>query len=38
MARLADAGEPAPGFRLATDGGGSVSLADFRGRELVIYF
>ena len=38
MPRLADAGAPAPDFRLATDGGGGVSLADFRGRKLVIYF
>jgi len=38
MPRLADAGAPAPDFRLATDGGGSVSLADFRGRKLAIYF
>jgi peroxiredoxin Q/BCP len=31
-------GAPAPDFRLARDGGGSVSLADFRGRKLVLYF
>jgi peroxiredoxin Q/BCP len=29
---------PAPDFRLPRDGGGEVSLADFRGRKLVLYF
>ena len=38
MTRLTDAGTPAPEFRLAVDGGGNVSLADFAGRKLVIYF
>lgn len=32
------AGDPAPPFTLATDGGGEVSLADFKGRPLVLYF
>jgi peroxiredoxin Q/BCP len=31
-------GEKAPNFKLPRDGGGSVSLADFRGRKLVLYF
>jgi thioredoxin-dependent peroxiredoxin len=31
-------GDPAPEFRLARDGGGEVSLADYRGRKLVLYF
>jgi peroxiredoxin Q/BCP len=31
-------GAPAPSFQLATDGGGSLSLADFRGGNLVLYF
>lgn len=31
-------GSPAPDFRLPRDGGGEVSLADFRGRKLVLYF
>jgi peroxiredoxin Q/BCP len=31
-------GDPAPPFRLPRDGGGEVSLADFRGRKLVLYF
>jgi len=31
-------GEAAPPFALAADGGGRVSLADFRGRKLVLYF
>jgi thioredoxin-dependent peroxiredoxin len=31
-------GGKAPGFRLAQDGGGEVSLADFKGRKLVLYF
>ena len=31
-------GEAAPAFTLPRDGGGQVSLADFRGRKLVLYF
>ena len=31
-------GEKAPSFALPRDGGGSVSLADFKGRKLVLYF
>ena len=31
-------GSPAPPFTLAVDGGGQVSLDDFRGRKLVLYF
>ena len=31
-------GEQAPNFKLPRDGGGSVSLADFKGRKLVLYF
>jgi thioredoxin-dependent peroxiredoxin len=31
-------GSKAPAFKLTRDGGGSVSLADFKGRKLVIYF
>jgi len=37
MAPLA-AGARAPAFTLPRDGGGTVSLADFRGRKLVLYF
>lgn len=32
------AGTKAPAFTLPRDGGGSVSLADFVGRKLVLYF
>jgi peroxiredoxin Q/BCP len=32
------AGDQAPAFRLPRDGGGDVSLADFRGRKLVLFF
>lgn len=32
------AGDKAPGFKLARDGGGTVSLQDFNGRKLVLYF
>src|SRR5258708_11758071 len=32
------AGEKAPACSLPRDGGGSVSLAQFKGRKLVIYF
>ena len=31
-------GATAPAFTLARDGGGTVSLADFAGRKLVLYF
>ena len=31
-------GSKAPAFKLLRDGGGSVSLADFDGRKLVLYF
>ncbi|MDQ0356106.1 peroxiredoxin Q/BCP [Rhodoplanes tepidamans] len=31
-------GDPAPDFRLPRDGGGEVSLSDFAGRKLVLYF
>jgi peroxiredoxin Q/BCP len=31
-------GAKAPAFRLPRDGGGTVSLADFAGRKLVLYF
>jgi peroxiredoxin Q/BCP len=37
MTRLAP-GIEAPDFRLATDGGGTVSLSDFRGRKLALFF
>jgi thioredoxin-dependent peroxiredoxin len=32
------AGAKAPAFRLPRDGGGTVGLADFAGRKLVLYF
>ena len=31
-------GEKAPNFKLRSDDGGTVSLADFKGRKLVLYF
>jgi peroxiredoxin Q/BCP len=31
-------GARAPAFRLDRDGGGTLSLADFKGRKLVVYF
>jgi peroxiredoxin Q/BCP len=34
----ASPGALAPAFKLPRDGGGSVSLADFAGRSLVLYF
>ena len=33
-----DVGAKAPDFSLPRDGGGTVSLADFAGRKLVLYF
>jgi thioredoxin-dependent peroxiredoxin len=38
MAPMMEIGTDAPAFQLAADGGGSISLADFRGRKLVLYF
>jgi peroxiredoxin Q/BCP len=38
MGKALEAGSKAPPFTLPRDGGGSVSLADFKGRRLVIYF
>jgi peroxiredoxin Q/BCP len=38
MAPQPEAGLPAPDFTLPRDGGGNISLADFRGRKLVLYF
>lgn len=33
-----EAGDRAPDFTLPTDGGGNVSLADYAGKVLVLYF
>jgi thioredoxin-dependent peroxiredoxin len=38
MAAKLTEGNEAPGFRLPRDDGGHVSLADFAGRKLVLYF
>jgi peroxiredoxin Q/BCP len=37
MATDLTVGSKAPAFKLPRDGGGTVSLADFKGRKLVIY-
>src|SRR5216683_1485768 len=37
MATELTEGSKAPAFKLPRDGGGTVSLADFKGRKLVIY-
>jgi thioredoxin-dependent peroxiredoxin len=31
-------GDPAPAFKASTNGGGVVSLADFKGKYVVLYF
>ena len=31
-------GAKAPAFKLPTDGGGAMALADYRGKKLVLYF
>ena len=31
-------GDKAPDFTVATDGGGTISLKDFKGRKIVLYF
>lgn len=36
--REPEAGDKAPAFRLPRDGGDTVSLKDFKGRNLVLYF
>ena len=38
MAPKITAGSRAPNFTLPCDGGGEVSLGDFKGRKLVLYF
>jgi peroxiredoxin Q/BCP len=38
MTRALVSGAKAPAFSLPRDGGGKVSLADFAGRKLVLYF
>src|SRR6185312_11155256 len=38
MTRELVAGAKAPAFTLQRDGGGTVSLRDFKGRKLVLYF
>jgi peroxiredoxin Q/BCP len=38
MAVALGIGMKAPAFTLARDGGGSISLADFTGKKLVLYF
>ena len=31
-------GDPAPGFTASTNGGGKVSLSDFKGKNVILYF
>jgi peroxiredoxin Q/BCP len=38
MAAEPGLGDKAPAFKLPRDGGGSLSLADFKGKNLVLYF
>ena len=38
MANTLDTGQKAPDFTLATTAGGTVSLADYAGEDLVLYF
>lgn len=38
MATPLEVGSKAPPFKLQRDGGSTVSLADFKGKALVIYF
>lgn len=38
MSQIPAPGTPAPAFSLKRDGGGEVSLKDFAGRKLVLYF
>lgn len=38
MADPLQTGEPAPAFRLPRDGGGELTLGDYAGKALVLYF
>ncbi len=38
MSQGIKAGDPAPDFSAATDGNGTLSLSDLRGRKVVLYF
>ena len=38
MSKLPRPGEPAPGFTLESASGGTLSLADLRGRPVVLFF
>jgi len=38
MVKTFDEGDKGPGFSLAADGGGKVSLKDFAGKPVVLYF
>ena len=38
MAAIPAVGDRAPGFRLARDGGATISLDDFAGRKVVLFF
>lgn len=38
MATTLAVGDKAPGFKLVRDGGETVSLKDFKGKKLVLYF
>lgn len=38
MAQTLAVGSKAPRFKLSRDGGGAVSLADFKGKTLILYF
>jgi len=38
MAKMLEAGDPAPSFDLPSDGGGRVSLAKLKGKSVVLYF
>ena len=31
-------GDPAPAFTVATNGGGRISLADFKGKQVILFF
>jgi peroxiredoxin Q/BCP len=38
LERKLKAGDVAPDFSAATNGGGNISLADFQGRNVILYF
>ena len=35
---MVELGKKAPGFKVATDGGGTIALSDLKGKKVILYF